>query len=81
MFFFQFVGVALGEGGPVAEQAPLVADDSVQRMADIVQNSQHFVVCRSPLCLSPESPPDQLVLDEVMMIFSCALVAVSETDL
>ena len=48
-FVFQSVGVALGEGHAVAERAPLVADDSVQRMADIVQNSQQSVGC-SPLC-------------------------------
>ena len=67
---FQSVGVALAEEHPVAEQASLVADNSVQRMADIVQISQQFVRC-SPLCRCHQrvrlhadhraGPPNQLV--------------------
>ena len=46
---FQSFGVSLVEEHPIAERAPLIADNSVPRMADIVQNSQQFVDC-SPLC-------------------------------
>ena len=57
------------EEHPVAERALLVADQSVQRMADIVQNIQQFVGC-SPLCHCHRvqlhadhraGPPDQFI--------------------
>ena len=46
---FQSVCPALWKEQPVAEPAPPAADDSVQRVAGIVQNAPQFVES-SPLC-------------------------------